>query len=231
MNSAACAAAGIRPIKESEGRAAAFEARFGEGATELDALEALRPGELERILEGEIARYYDSDLADRITETAAEAQTDLDQINTRIRKRHAKAIAALNRERKKVIAAIAAFEKKARPVLRKIESDLEAEAPDVDQYDWPEPDEGDEDTDPLFDSTREYLDQIDRYKEHQGKPAEALTYDRVCANPACGKSFIARSSTARTCSLRCKKALGRWRQRNGVPVAGSGTPGAQGDRP
>ena len=32
------------PLKETEARAANFEARFGEGATELDALEALRPG-------------------------------------------------------------------------------------------------------------------------------------------------------------------------------------------
>jgi hypothetical protein len=47
------------PIKESERRAAKFEARFGEGATELDALEALHPGELERILVEHIHRYYD----------------------------------------------------------------------------------------------------------------------------------------------------------------------------
>jgi hypothetical protein len=32
----------------------------------------------------------------------------------------------------------------------------------VDDYDWPEADEGDEDEDPLFDSTRTYLEQIDR---------------------------------------------------------------------
>ena len=55
------------PIKKSERRAAKFEERFGEGATELDALEALRPGELARILEREIARYYDDDLGARST--------------------------------------------------------------------------------------------------------------------------------------------------------------------
>ena len=38
------------PLKETERRAGSFEARFGEGATELDALEALHPGELQRIL-------------------------------------------------------------------------------------------------------------------------------------------------------------------------------------
>ena len=45
---------------------AAFEARYGEGVTELDALEALHPGELERILTPEILRYYDDTLDGQI---------------------------------------------------------------------------------------------------------------------------------------------------------------------
>jgi hypothetical protein len=213
-----------KPIKETETRAAAFEARFGEGATELDALEALYPGELARILERETARYYDPDLAARVEETTAGVQADLNQINTRIHKRHATAIAAIEAERKKVIAAIAAFEKKTRPLLRKIERDLEADAPVIDEYEWPVPDHGDEDPDPLFDSTREYLDQIDRYKEHQGKPTEATTHERICANPKCGKSFAARSSRALTCSVACKSAVQRSRRRDAV--AGAGAPEA-----
>jgi len=47
------------PIKESERRAARFEHRFGEGATELDALEALHPGAIRDILQREIARFFD----------------------------------------------------------------------------------------------------------------------------------------------------------------------------
>ncbi len=39
------------PIKASETRREMFEQRFGAGATELDALEALHPGELARLLE------------------------------------------------------------------------------------------------------------------------------------------------------------------------------------
>jgi hypothetical protein len=54
------------PIKESELRADLFEKRFGEGATELDALEALHPGALRRILVDEIARYYDRSLNARV---------------------------------------------------------------------------------------------------------------------------------------------------------------------
>jgi hypothetical protein len=54
------------PIKETEARGARFEARFGEGATELDALEALHPGVLRQLLQDEIARYHDGDLDDRV---------------------------------------------------------------------------------------------------------------------------------------------------------------------
>ena len=138
------------PIKETEKRAANFEARFGEGATELDALEALYPGELEQILTKEINRYYDEDLEGRIEDTATEVQAELDDINIKVRKRHAKAIKVLEAERETVLVAIATFEKKASPVLRKIEKDLDAEAPDADAFDWPESDQGDEDDDPLF---------------------------------------------------------------------------------
>jgi hypothetical protein len=45
------------PIKESDRRRSAFEARHGEGATELDALEALHPGALARIVTQAIDRY------------------------------------------------------------------------------------------------------------------------------------------------------------------------------
>jgi hypothetical protein len=199
------------PLKETETRAAAFEARFGEGATELDALEALHPGELERILQREIARYYDADLGDRIETVACEVDAELDAVNSKVRKRHAKAIAALEAERKKVLADIAAFEEKARPVLGKITADLEDDAPDADAFDWPDPDDGDEDDDPLFDSTREYLDQIDRYKEHQGKPTEAAPRKQPQPFPAtcivCGKDFLTTRKTAKTCSDTCRHTL------------------------
>jgi hypothetical protein len=39
-------------------------------------------------------------------------------------------------------------------------------------YEWPEPDDGDEDEDPLFDSRRSYMEQIDRYKAYQDKPTD-----------------------------------------------------------
>jgi hypothetical protein len=65
------------PLKQNEHRAGVFEARFGEGATELDALEALHPGELHRILLREIGRYYDDGLDDQINEVARRAKEDI----------------------------------------------------------------------------------------------------------------------------------------------------------
>jgi hypothetical protein len=52
------------PIKDSDLRKARFEEEHGEGAVELDALEAVVPGELERIVREAVAPYRDPDLAD-----------------------------------------------------------------------------------------------------------------------------------------------------------------------
>lgn len=57
------------PIKTSEKRKGAFEDQFGTGATELDALEALHPGALVRILQEYILTYYDTDLWSRVRAT------------------------------------------------------------------------------------------------------------------------------------------------------------------
>jgi hypothetical protein len=61
------------PIEKDEGYSAAFQERFGEGATELDALTALRPGVLERIVTDAVRQYRDTDLASKYEETAQEA--------------------------------------------------------------------------------------------------------------------------------------------------------------
>ena len=51
------------PIKETERRKDKFESIFGVGATELDALEALLPGELARLLNAELDNWLDTGLA------------------------------------------------------------------------------------------------------------------------------------------------------------------------
>jgi hypothetical protein len=68
------------PIKETERRKDKFEQTFGVGATELDALEALHPGELAKLLDAEIDNFLDADLASLIRRTYQEQMLPLDKI-------------------------------------------------------------------------------------------------------------------------------------------------------
>jgi hypothetical protein len=160
------------PIKASDKRATEWERRFGEGATELDALEALHPGELQRIVETEISRYHDFDLTSEIAATAADINAELERLNRRARARRRAQIKQLRSEWDQIAKEhqrqIAQWREGAEDVWHDIANELRAGAPD--QIDWPEPAEGDEDDDPLFDSKRDYVEQMDRYKEFQDRP-------------------------------------------------------------
>jgi hypothetical protein len=205
------------PVEKDEHRGAVFMERFGvEGITELDALEALHPGELERILTREIERYYDTNLDEAVDDKANEIASELDDITQQVHEAHSEDIAKLRAEHKAVLAAIKSFKRKAAPILREIEEHLDAQAPDVDDFDWPEPEEGDEDPDPMFDSTRSYLDQVARYKKHQDKPTEAPERKKldqyICICQVCGESFQSARPKARACSPSHRTAL--WRKAN-----------------
>jgi hypothetical protein len=170
-------------LKETERRATAFEARFGEGATELDALEALYPGELRRILVREIERYYDNNLNDRVNEAAGEFRDRLDEIRAGVIERaqpeldiikieyraimnqiNAEVREVVNRFGTPIRSAVTRFN----AVQQAIAEELRGAAPDT--MDTVEPEEGEEDDDPLFATARDYVEQIDRFKKHQGKP-------------------------------------------------------------
>src|SRR6516225_4286825 len=75
------------PLKETEKRAANFHEQHGGLAAELDALEALHPGELRRILAQEIERHFDPDLAAE-TEAAAEFASELEEIIETVHEEH-----------------------------------------------------------------------------------------------------------------------------------------------
>jgi hypothetical protein len=145
---------------------------LGTGATELDALEAKNPGELAKILEKEIARYYDATLAQRTNAKAKPVKVTLNKFNREIRDRFADQIEKLEEEYSNVVAAHQAFVEHAETVWHAISERLDAEMPDTSGVKWPKPKAGDEDSDPLFDSTRDYVDQIDCYKAFQGKRTE-----------------------------------------------------------
>jgi hypothetical protein len=72
-------------LADSDPRKRGFEALYGAGAVELDALEALRPGELRRLVRDAIEPYQDDTLADRLSETADEAYEQVAEAwNTRM---------------------------------------------------------------------------------------------------------------------------------------------------
>src|SRR5262249_58872694 len=62
------------PIKDTDLRKTNFEERHGEGAVELDALEALHPGVLADLVREALAPYHDDTLAERLYDTPDDAQ-------------------------------------------------------------------------------------------------------------------------------------------------------------
>jgi hypothetical protein len=72
------------PLKDSVGGKEAFEKRFGEGVTELDALETLYPGELRRILLREIDRYSDPTFQARMVQAHQRLEDELRRIHSGI---------------------------------------------------------------------------------------------------------------------------------------------------
>jgi hypothetical protein len=170
------------PIKHGEARAAAFEHRFGEGATELDALEALHPGELARIIERAITRYYDDALDNETEAMAKPIHPRLKRVTTEVHEQHRKNIDSLRKEYKKITDALARWNKRAKPTWHAIQKSIDAKASTiVDTVEWPEARSAREQSDPLYDSSREYVEQINRYKKFQDKPITRAPHGSVIA--------------------------------------------------
>jgi hypothetical protein len=287
------------PLKETEHRAARWEARYGEGATELDALEAVHPGALARIISGEIVRYRDDTIGRRIRDSAAEFTRQLETVNTEVRARHAEdittvgaAIRAAEAQIEPMRAELAAVVEPmraelatlthrirddltaladrmrqelehateqwreeaeqatapmrialenllarihtrttqidtelsdlARPLFEAMRAELSDAAP---AYEWPQP-IAQEDENPLYDSKRGYLDQLDRYHEHQGKAKltklrNLESHPCICAD--CGKSFTSTKRDQILCRLCYQKHYQRkWKAQHGK-AASQGT--------
>lgn len=138
------------PIKDTERRAAAFETAFGSGAVELDALEALYPGALASMVSDALEPYY-----------SAEAERARRQQLSRLENAIRGQVEAITERYQDQIAALQAMQDE----LRAIDVDpapyaIETAPPTVaEQDDW------------LFSSTRDYFDQIDRYKAHKNGDA------------------------------------------------------------
>ena len=155
------------PIKETERRAAKFEERFGAGATELDALEALHPGALGKMVTAEIERFIDPDHKRAYDQAVSEHRVRLTRIAENVHDAHAADIDDLRSEYADLVAQLSDWHSRAETVFERISDDLyDTEIP---LFEPPSSRPPDPPAEPLFASSRPYLDQIAAYREWQGK--------------------------------------------------------------
>ncbi|MEY9581520.1 hypothetical protein [Sinorhizobium fredii] len=159
------------PLKKTERRAVKFEQRFGEGATELDALEALRPGELAKIVEHEVCRYIDTTLPARVGKAYWPYWQEVQRVEKEVLDNYD--IADIQRRyddlKDDFKSAVEALEEESRELWPQIAQDLHASIPAFDPEDMPEPRPATPPDGPLFDSSRSYPDQLDWYHLWQGR--------------------------------------------------------------
>jgi hypothetical protein len=178
------------PIKDSDARKAGFEERYGEGAVELDALEALYPGTLAELVRKAVEPYRDLDLAARFEAVEAEAQRlaadawrqriasyqdELDDITEEVRTivaRYQPQLAQMNAD---LQAELAPWRERVERLRRAVAVEMvrfrpalpvhpEAETEPVDEETW------------LFDAQRDYLTQLSIYKARKnGRASDELT--------------------------------------------------------
>lgn len=83
------------PVKDTERRKIRFEETFGAGAVELDALEALHPGELAKLVNEELDNWLDRSLSRRFAAFDCEMNLDSRRLTEEVHNGHAAELAAL----------------------------------------------------------------------------------------------------------------------------------------
>jgi len=166
------------PIKETDKRKNGFEERFGEGAVELDALEALHPNKLARIIKENIEQFRDGKLNKKIYEAREEAEEELKSWwEARIEPYQED----LDNLKAKVEAITSIFQEQIDELKTKLEAELEPLKDDINSLrqaiqleidnmypelpKLPEPETEPNDDGWLFDSNRNYSEQLDVYKK------------------------------------------------------------------
>jgi hypothetical protein len=166
------------PIKESDLRRRGFEERYGEGAVELDALEALYPGQLAKVVESALEPYFDDSLeanldwaGDEAAETAhKEWQAVIHHYQPKMDEIKAEAGEIISHYQGRLDGLAESLNKKLRPVAVKLKMLQQAIQDEIAGFRpalpvRPEPEiEGTDESGWLFDNGREYLEQLAIYK-------------------------------------------------------------------
>ena len=165
------------PIKETDKRKSNFEDTFGTGAVELDALEALHPGELKKIVEGHILEHRDEDLQERLNEAKNEANDKLEEEWILIEDEYEH---QLNEIQENVESIVERYQERLEELSAEMEDDLgpyknslnslwqdvkkSADDIEIDLPDKPTPENNTIADNWLFDSSRDYFEQLKHYR-------------------------------------------------------------------
>jgi hypothetical protein len=171
-----------KPIKEADRRKVGWEDRFGEGAVEIDALEARRPGSLGRLVRERVEALRDGTLFERIEEAGQEAERRVEEASEELVERHRQqarqTVSEFNqvaeRYRERLEALSAEFEQEVGPLRERFAEQEEAfeqelEAVEVELPEMPEaiaPEEHDGGV-WMYDSDREFVKQTEEFRRRQ----------------------------------------------------------------
>lgn len=165
------------PVKDSDLRKASFEERYGTGAVELDALEALHPGELARIIKEHILQFRDEELSDKLWQAQQEAEQRLEVIwEERIEpfgeeidelEEQVRVVVEIYQERLESLkqgmdSELEPYQKRLNYLRQAIQNELDSI--EVELPDRPEPETCPKDEEWLFDSRRDYFEQLEYFK-------------------------------------------------------------------
>jgi len=180
------------PVKDTDRRKTRFEMVYGEGQVELDALEALHPGELARIVKDAVLQYYDPELREKTEQAYADHEAYLERINEAehsifkdrrdeleaeysalydewqaIRAKFAELVEPFKVEIEQLASRADDIRERAKELHEDVADHCEEHVDDLDKYEPPEADLPGESDDQLYDSRRDYFEQLAVYKQHK----------------------------------------------------------------
>lgn len=180
------------PVKDSDKRKARFEECNGEGQVELDALEALHPGELARIVTDAILQYHDPNLRRETAKAYADFEDYLERINDAehsifadrrdeleaeyeelhnewqaIRLKFAELVEPFKGEIEQLTARADDMRERAKELHEDVADHCAAHIGELNKYKRPDADLPEEPDGQLYDSRRDYDEQLAVYKRHK----------------------------------------------------------------
>ena len=141
-------------------------------------MEALYPGQMAQVINGEIDRYLDPTLGRRIFEAETRIEQDLRDIEEQVTAPYKEVLDRLRCDFELIEEEYREWEKQADETWSRISEEMEPLIPEILPDDLPKTEpEGDPDKPALFDSKRDYLTQIDHY--HQWQRRGLTTVERA----------------------------------------------------